>query len=265
MASSPLHGASRIKKRVEADRRAGRPRQPVLAVFAEAADAERLLATTAPFKPAAASVAGITDDLSATVFAGATTPIESSSTATDKSSPANTTLLTMLLLRYSGEHAAKAALQATRKVNGDSPQVELVFESAKNGRRRVISPTQGVAAFAKGAVVGWAAFGVAAGLIAGFAGDGGILSSIESGVVTGVIWGIFGLFAGSIYGEWEGRAVSARRLKGIGRLLPPDSSMILAWADGTVDPGTAGKLSTPAAQTLQVRFNPVDHGALLEV
>jgi hypothetical protein len=41
--------------------------------------------------------------------------------------------------------------------------------------------------------------------------------------------------------------------------------MILAWADGTVDPETAGTLSTPAAQTLQIRFNPVAHGAILEV
>ena len=40
------------------------------------------------------------------------------------------------------------------------------------------------------------------------------------------------LFAGALYGLWAGRAVSARRLKGVGPLLPPDSSVILAWADG---------------------------------
>ena len=81
-------------------------------------------------------------------------------------------------------------------------------------------------------IIGWGVFGVAVGAITGFVGNGGILGSIESGVVTGVLWAIFGLFAGALYGLWAGRAVSARRLKGVGPLLPPDSSVILAWADG---------------------------------
>ncbi len=124
-----------------------------------------------------------------------------------------------------------------RKAGGDAPQVELVFESAKSGKRRVVSPAQGVAAMAKSDVVSWGGFGLVFGLIVGFAGNGGILSSIESGVVTGVLWAIFGLFAGALYGLWAGRGVSARRLKGVGPLLPPDSSVILAWADGAVASG----------------------------
>ena len=107
--------------------------------------------------------------------------------------------------------------------------------------------------------------GSSSALIVGFAGNGGILSSIESGVVTGVLWAIFGLVAGALYGLWAGRGVSARRLKGVGPLLPPDSSVILAWADGDIAPQTITDLSSPGAQSLIVRFNPVAHGALLEV
>ncbi len=171
----------------------------------------------------------------------------------------------MLLLRYPGEHAARAALEAARKADGDAPQVELVFESAKSGKRRVISPTQGVAVMAKTDIVGWGVFGVVWGAIVGAAAHGGILSSIHSGVVTGVLWAIFGLVAGALYGLWAGRGVSARRLKGVGPLLPPDSSAILAWADGAVTERTLGALSTPDAQTLGLRFNPVARGAILEV
>jgi uncharacterized membrane protein len=240
------------------------PDTSVLAIWAEAADAERLLSAAAQFKPATASVAAIADDLSAKVFAGAATPVESSSTDTDQSPPADTTLLNMLLFRYPAEHAAKAALEASRKA-GDAPQVELVFESAESGKRRVSSPATGVAAMAKSDVVSWGLFGVAYGAIVGFAGNGGVLSWIDSDVVTGVLWAIFGLFAGALYGLWAGRGVSARRLKGVGPLLPPDSSAILAWADGAVTEREIGSLSTPDAKTLVVRFNPVAHGAILEV
>ena len=81
------------------------------------------------------------------------------------------------------------------------------------------------------------------------------------------------MFAGSLYGLWVGRAVSARRLKGAGPLIPPDSSVILAWADGSATERTLRALSTPDAETLGLRFteplglrfNPVPHGAVLEV
>ena len=84
------------------------PDSSALAIWAEAADAERLLSATAPLQPATASVAAIADDLSAKVFAGAATPVESSSPGTGESPPASTSLLSMLLLRYPGEHAAQA-------------------------------------------------------------------------------------------------------------------------------------------------------------
>jgi uncharacterized membrane protein len=236
-----------------------------LAIWAEAADAERLLTATAALQPATASVAAIADDLSAKVFAGAATSVESSSTDTDQSPPADTTLLNMLLFRYPGEHAARTALEAAHKAGGGVPQVELVFESAKSGKRRVSAPSTGVWAMGKSDIVSWGLFGVVWGAIVGFAGNGGILSSIDDAAVTGVLWAIFGLFAGALYGLWAGRGVSARRLKGVGPLLPPDSSLIIAWADGAVTERTIGALSTPDAKTLALRFNPVPGGAILEV
>ena len=79
-----------------------------------------------------------------------------------------------------------------------------------------------------------------------------------------MLWAIFGLFAGALYGLWAGRAVSARRLKGVGPLIPPDSSVILAWADGAATERTLRALSTPDAETLGLRFAS-PHGAVLEV
>ncbi len=189
-------------------------------IWAEAADGRRLLSAMSTLQPSAASVAEIADDLSATVFAGAADPIESSSTGAG-GEPSSVTVLTMLLLRYPGERAARKVAATVAQTPGDGLQVELVFESARSGRLRVISPTRGVAAMSKSDVVSWGGFGLVFGLIVGFAGNGGVLSSIESGVVTGVLWAIFGLVAGALYGLWAGRAVSARRLKGVGPLLPP--------------------------------------------
>ena len=247
------------------------PDTSALLLFAEAADAERLLSATAPLEPATASVAAIADDLSARVFAGAASPLESSATSGgDNESEAeseneSTTLLNMLLLRYPGEHAAKAALKTAAKANGHPPQVELIFETAKNGKRRVSSPTAGVAYMVKQGIIGWGVFGLAVGAITGFVGDGGVLGSIESAVVVGVLWAIFGVFAGSLYGLWVGRAVSARRLQRVGPLMPPDSSVILAWATGASTDSTVRRLGTADLETLRVRFNPVGHGAILEV
>jgi formylglycine-generating enzyme required for sulfatase activity len=36
------------------------------------------------------------------------------------------------------------------------------------------------------------------------------------------------------YAGWAGRSISARRLRGVGGLLPPSSSMLVAWAGGPV-------------------------------
>ena len=80
----------------------------------------------------------------------------------------------------------------------------------------------------------------------------------------GVLWGVFGLFAGALYGLWAGRGVSARRLKGVGPLLPPDSSAILAWADGAVPESALKTVTAPDMDRLDLRFSAVSSGAILE-
>jgi hypothetical protein len=99
----------------------------------------------------------------------------------------------------------------------------------------------------------------------GFAGNGGVLSSIESGLVTGILWALFGLGAGALYGLWAGRGVSARRLKGLGPFVPPGSSLVVAWADGPLGQEPIQRWAAPGSQRLILRFNPVGHGAVLEV
>jgi hypothetical protein len=92
----------------------------------------------------------------------------------------------------------------------------------------VVSPTTGSWAFAKPDIVTWAGFGLAFGLIAGSGGGGDFFGILERGLETAIAWGIFGTGAGGLYGSFAGRAVSARRLKAVGPLLPPNSSMIVA-------------------------------------
>ena len=79
-----------------------------------------------------------------------------------------------------------------------------------------------------------------------------------------ISWGLFGVVVGALYGLWAGRAVSARRLKGLSGLLVPGSSILLAWADEPVSADTIGTLTAPGSQRLVLRFNPVPAGAVLE-
>lgn len=117
---------------------------------------------------------------------------------------------------------------------------------------------------AKSDVLSWGGFGVIFGAIARAAGNGGILSALKHGVVTGIAWALFGLVAGALCGLWAGRSVSVRRLNGLWPLLRPDTSLMLAWADGAITEQTTNELSTPGVQTLILRFNPGGHGAVLD-
>ena len=49
-------------------------------------------------------------------------------------------------------------------------------------------------------VLGWAGFGLVYGGIVGLAGNGGVLGFAEGAAVTGILWAIFGLIAGTLYG-----------------------------------------------------------------
>jgi hypothetical protein len=234
-----------------------------LLTFVETSDPRRLLAATAGDHTSAASAAVVSPDLDATVYAGADNPIEVSHSSDPDVLPANeTSPVSMLLVRYPDVDAAKqtAARVAKANTNGAGAQIELVIEVDSGGRRHVTDPKFGPKAWAKSDVVSWGLFGVVVGAIAGAFG-GGIF---KGAVVTGIGWALFGLFAGALYGLWAGRSTTARRLKGVGPILVPGSSMLLAWAVGPIKRETTESLATNNAKRLVLLFNPVDGGSILE-
>jgi len=234
-----------------------------LITFVETSDPRRLLAATAGHQTSAATAALISPDLDATVFAGADNPTEVSHSSGSQLLAANeTALMSMIVLRYPDVDTAKqaAARVAKAKSNGADAQVELLIKVDPNGHRHVTDPKFGPKAWAKSDIVSWGLFGVVVGAIAGAFG-GGIF---KGAVVTGIGWALFGLFAGALYGLWAGRATTARRLKGIGPILAPGSSMLLAWAEGPVKRETIEMLAAANAKRLVLLFNPTDGGAVLE-
>lgn len=249
-------------------RRIGRslaPNSSALVIYAETGDPARLLASAAQYTPSAASVAGIDADLSPRVFAGASA-VEVPHGQPDGAPVLDETpALSMLLYRYPDPKTAAQVAKAVSKgsANG-APQIELVIETNRNGHRHVTDPTRGTAAWARSDVVSWGLFGVVVGAIAGAVGGGGFHGAITDAAVTGVAWAVFGLVAGALYGLWAGRSISARRLNGIGPILSPGTSAVLAWADGPVGREAFGELNRPDGRRLVLTFNPVPGGALLE-
>ena len=241
-----------------------------LVIFAESSDPRSLLKATAAHAPATASVAAVGDDLGARVFAGATDPIEvSRSPGGGVIPPGQTAPTSMIMLRYPGtgtakQIAAKAAPTSKKAAAASPVQVELVIWADPGGRRHAADPSQGVKAWAKADLVSWGLFGLVVGALAGAFGGGGVHSFVSDAVVTGIGWAVFGLVAGALYGLWAGRAVSARRLKGLGGLLAPGSSMLVAWADGPVSANTIDTFTAPGSQRLILRFNAIEGGAVLE-
>jgi hypothetical protein len=177
-------------------------------------------------------------------------------------------MLNMLLLRYPGKDTARQKL-AKHHTAGDQDgpglQTELVFQAPERGRLKVSDPSQGVAAMSRSDVISWGLFGLAYGAIVGVAGNHGVLGHVKGGLVTGIAWALFGLVAGALYGLWAGRGVSARRLKGVRPLLPPDTSTVLAWSEGNLTQNAIDDWSASGSQRLILRFNPVGDGVLLEV
>ena len=103
------------------------------------------------------------------------------------------------------------------------------------------------------------------GLIAGVVSNHGIFRAVKDTAAAGVVCAVFGLAAGALYGLWAGRAVSARRLKGLRPILPRGTSTVLAWSEEGLTRQVIDSWSEPGSQRLIVRFNPVSDGALLEV
>jgi hypothetical protein len=173
----------------------------------------------------------------------------------------------MLLLRYPDAGTAKDVIRRTTPKSKKAPaavRVEAVIWADSKGRRHVADPSQGVAAWAKSDVVSWGLFGVVVGALAGAFGGGGVHAFVEDAVVTGIGWALFGLIAGALYGLWAGRAVSARRIKRLRRLLPAGRSMLVAWADDQALQAHVDALTTRGSERLILRFDPVPGGAVLE-
>ena len=118
------------------------------------------------------------------------------------------------------------------------------------------SPGTGVRAFVPGDVIGWAAFGLVFGGIAGLAGGGGVLGFAEHAVVTGILWGLFGLVAGTLYALWAGRSISARRMKPLDRSFRPTPRSRSAGPKAALSHDRIAEWSTPATDQLIMRFNP---------
>jgi len=245
----------RVGERLPADSSA-------ITAFVRTTDAQAILRLTAPYGPTTASVAAIGEHLSTRVWSGAENPTEIPSAQSRAENPDGTTFASMLILRFKGQHAVRDVSARVLKEGTVLP--ELLFEVDKQGNKRVSAPTTGSAATARSGAPWWAVLGLVFGLVAGWSGDGGILSSLQDGLVTAIAWGIFGLGAGALYGLWAGRAISARRLRGVSPLLPPDTSAMIAWVDGAVTQQTIDGVSTPDSESLALRFNADGHGVVLE-
>jgi len=243
------------------------PNTSALIMYAETNDPTRLLTSAHTRRPSAASVAVVDADLGARVFADSTAPVEVPHGSSVQLAPNETSALTMLLYRYPDPKTAAgiAATVAKAKAgqNG-APQIELIIETDGDGRRHVTDPTRGTAAWARSDIVSWGLFGVVVGALAGAIGGGGLHGAVDDAVVTGIGWAVFGLFAGALYGLWAGRSISARRLKGIGPILAPGTSALLAWSDGELRQDTLEALARPDSKRLVLQFNAVDGGAVLE-
>ena len=247
------------------------PSSSALITYAKVKDPQRLLAAAGALTPSTASVATIAPDLAARVFAGTTSPLEVSHRSVGATlAPAETSVLSMVLLRYSDPKAAAhvAAQLAKHKgangANGHTPEIELVIETDANGHRHVTDPGSGTAAWARSDTISWGAFGLVWGVIVGATGGDGILGFLKDGLVTGIGWAIFGLVAGALYGLWAGRSISARRLEGIGPILAPGTSTVLAWGEGALHDADLEPLAGPGAEHFVLLFNPVEDGAVLE-
>jgi len=232
------------------------------AAFVRTADAPATLKSTATYEPTTASIAMIDEHLAARVWSGSANPTELAPASAEAPATDATTLVSMLIVRYEGQHTVNDV--AAQVAKGTTIQPDLLFEVDPNGKKHVSSPTTGVAFTRNSSAPWWAAFGLVFGVVAGWTGSGGILGALQDGLVTAIAWGLFGVVAGSLYGLWAGRAISAGRLKRVSALLPPDSSAMIAWADGAVTTATLSELSRPAAEGVVLGFRRTGRGVVLE-
>jgi hypothetical protein len=237
-----------------------------LLTFAETGDVRTLLGAPTDGGASMASVAAIADDLTARVFTGSPdAPVEVARDQVPHDEPGR---LSMILVRYPDTSTANkvAARISASEDASHAPQVELVVETDRSGRRHVEDHKLGAVAIARYNVVSWGVVGLVCGAVSGLTGGEGVVGFLEGGLLTGIAWGLFGAAAGALYGLWAGRSISSRRLKGIASMLAPGTSVLLAWGDAPLEPDVIATLRpTPDDNLLVLGFNPTEGGAVLEV
>ena len=246
------------------------PNSSAMLAFIQADDSERVLEATSTYAPAVATVAAVGADLSAHVIKNLSAPSKEAapSAHTVEVSPNGETVLSMLLFRYKGQHTVEPIVTKLSAAHGDhEPAIvaELAIEVDEKGKAHVHNPGLGLRYQSKNSLVAWGIFGLAVGVLVGLVSGGGILAALGQGIALLIGWGIFGLFAGTLYGLWVGRGISGRRLGIVGPLLPPDTSLLLAWGDAVPAQQEISALSTPESERLILGFRVVEQGALLEV
>ena len=239
------------------------PESSAVVTWVGTKDGRRLLDAVAVDTPSAASVAIIGADLTPHVYAGSADSAELPPRSGDQLR-GESTVLSMVMLRYPSRETAK---ELALKPPADSVlEVEMTIRRDSDGSRHVSDPYFGVKAMAKSDLLWWGGFGLVFGAILGIAGGGGVLGFIEDGVLTAIAWAIVGLGVGALYGLVFGKAVSARRLKSVGSLLAPGSSILMAWVDAKspLSDSTLDAYSRPGSQRLILNLNSSEHGAVFE-
>jgi hypothetical protein len=173
----------------------------------------------------------------------------------------------MLLVRLPGQHTVRQALSELAPAKTPDPgrpqvmQVEVVLESDAGGGLHVHSPNLGVRFSARSSLVSWGVLGLICGAIGGWVGGGGILGFLGGGLITGVVWGAFGILAGALYGLFVGRPVRPAAEED-GHACAPNSS--LAFVGGR-RPHQRGHRSVGAARIAAagVRFDTTSRGIVL--
>ena len=111
----------------------------------------------------------------------------------------------------------------------------------------------------------WGVLRLVLGALGGYAGGGGILGFLGGGLITAVVWGAFGALAGALYGLFAGNVLSARQLKKMDGLVPPNNSLAFLWTDGDLTDEAIDRWAPAGSQRLVVRFGSTSQGVVLGV
>jgi hypothetical protein len=236
-----------------------------LLTFVETTDAQRLVEPATHPQPSIASVVLIGDDLTPRGFAPSEDAATPARPGPSGQSPRleQPSRLSMILLRYPGYATAKSVAAQLGELQ-DTPEVELVVATDRSGRTRTTDPKFGSEALGKNNIVGWGGLGLVCGALAGLTGGGGVIGFLAGGIITAVVWALFGLGAGALYGLWAGRVISARRLKPVRGLLAEDTSSLVAWTDHPLSEKATQTIAAAKPQQLTVSFTPTAGGAVLK-